>query len=171
MQVCKTTGRTREGVQHEVTVYFNNIADRDEVKAAARNRSPADQCGVSNEVPHHLRANYRALQDLTYRLKQKGPLRRNVRYNDETMDLEMAFSLCNKPWKVVLPAKAKAASTGKRNKRRALVSYSDLNSLLAAPDVVERRGRNNDDNNTNDTANNKDDEVYPAFVLMRTLGH
>ena len=117
----------------EVSVFFSNIADRDEVKSVARNLRPGDECSVNIEILHHLRGNYRALQNLVYRLKQKGQLKRSVRFNDEAMDLEMSFSLANAPWKTVLPGEARAAAVTD-GQRRNSVTYADLNELLTAPD-------------------------------------
>ena len=91
LQVKKSTGRLRDGVQDEVTVYFNNIADRDNFRLAARNLRPDDQCGINLVVPHHLRGNFRALQGLAFKLKKKGQLKRNVRFNDDNMEMEMSF--------------------------------------------------------------------------------
>lgn len=157
--VRKTQGRPREGVEHEVTVFFHNIADRDEVKAAARNLNPGEKCGVNIEVPHHLRGNYRVLQDLAFRLKKKGSLRRNIRFNDDALDLEMSFSLNNGPWQTVLPAEARA--TYKENERRNSVSFQDLNEMISGPDISPA------DNNTNTDRNaNKQTQDYPSLSVL-----
>lgn len=160
--------RQREGTLNEVTVYFNNVADRDEVKTAARNLRPGDECGVNIEVYHHLRGNFRALQNLAYRLKQKGQLKRNVTYNDETMDLEMSFSLNSGPWKTVLPGEARAAATV-TDQRQNSVTYADLNEMLAAPD-------NNEDSDVeiDEVVPNTRERSYPVLSLFnanaRSLG-
>ena len=155
--VMKTQGRARERIE-----FFNNITDRDEVKSAARNLNEGDKCGVNIEVPYQLRGNYRALQDLAFRLKKKGPLRRNIRFNDDLLDL--SFSLNNGQWQTVLPAEARA--TFKESERRNSVSFQDLNGMLAAPDV----DRSADNNMDCETDSIKTDQNYPTLSVLNANG-
>ena len=100
-------------------------------------------------------------------------MRRNVRFNEDVMDLEMSFSLNRAPWQIVLPTEARAAANSDGgNGRRGSVSYADLNELLAAPDMSP--GSNDRNVNSNENDENKSDDDYPAFSVLnanaRSLG-
>ena len=68
--------------------------------------------GVRLEIPYSLQPNLKVLGSVSYNLKKKYPqLKRNIKFDDEEMDLVLHFSTdpeSNIPWKKVRPAQAKA---------------------------------------------------------------
>ena len=75
-------------IKGEVTVEFPSVELRDIVRGAAYNLAGMPEAGIRLEIPHHLMANFKALNAASYRLKQKyKDCRRNVKFDDEDMDL------------------------------------------------------------------------------------
>ena len=74
------------------------------------------------EIPETLRPNLRALESMSYLLKQSNPtLKRIIKYDDEVMDLVMDVKLNESaPWKKIRPEQAIQAK-----KNRAIPSRED----------------------------------------------
>ena len=60
-------------------------------------------------IPGHLEPHFKALEGLSYALKQRFPgLKRNIKYDDANMDLRLDFQIePQSDWRVVLPNQAK----------------------------------------------------------------
>ena len=100
--------------KNEVIVRFTTVEARDVVRSAATNLAGCGpEVGVRLEVPNHLRASMKAVQTLSYDLKQKHPgARRNVLYDDELMDLVLDFSIGDgHPWRRVTADQARRRSS------------------------------------------------------------
>ena len=80
-------------VKDEVIVAFQSTDVRDAVKSSARNLAGmGSDYGVRLELPDHLKSAMKALQAVSYEVKKKYPqARRNVLFDDETMDLVLDF--------------------------------------------------------------------------------
>ena len=87
---------------------------RDTVKSAAINLAGRDAIGIRIEIPSHLKASFRHLDNLCFELKKRYPnLKRNVRYDDDK--LELFADVCldeGKPWKKMVPDSAREAKIG-----------------------------------------------------------
>ena len=117
---------------------FPDVETRDVVRAAAPKLAGKKNMGMCLEIPESLRPNLRALESMSYMLKQSHPtLKRNIKYDDEEMDLVMDVKLNESAlWKKIRPDQAKEAKRG-----RALPSWEDtvelnssaLQSMLSTP--------------------------------------
>ena len=96
--------------------------------------------GIRLEVPQHLQSSLKALEAVSYALKQKHPnMRRNVRFDDSMLDLVLDF--CVDPtdpdpqWKKIRPAQAAQVRAKTLQKSRAAeeLTSDDLDSLLGQP--------------------------------------
>ena len=106
------TPRTPE--RNEALVTFANPNTRDAVKAVAVNLAGRSAVGIRIEVPSHLRANFRHLDNLCFELKKKYPqLKRNIRFDDDKLDLfaDVLFEE-GKKWKKMLPEACREAKIG-----------------------------------------------------------
>ena len=86
----------------EAVVHFRSVEVRDAIKSAARNLAgKGSTYGIRLELPNHLKSAMRALQSVSFDLKSKYPqARRNVLFEDESMDLVLDFCLEEGgPWK------------------------------------------------------------------------
>ena len=81
------------------------------------------------EIPESLRPSLRALESMSYMLKQSNPsLKRNIKYDDEVMDLVMDIRLNESAqWRKVRPEQAMDAK-----KNRAMPSREDQVELDSA---------------------------------------
>ena len=96
-------------IRGEVIVSFQSVDVRDAVKGSARNLAGKGRdYGVRLELPNHLKSAMKALQSASFEIKSRfGEARRNVLFDDETMDLVLDFSIGEgKPWKRMSSAQA-----------------------------------------------------------------
>ena len=97
-------------VKDEVVVAYQTTDIRDAVKSAARNLAgKGSDYGVRLELPDHLKSAMKSLQAVSYEIKKKYPLaRRNVLFDDETMDLVLDFCVAEgASWRRMTSAQAK----------------------------------------------------------------
>ena len=80
-------------IKNEALVTFGSVEARDVVKGAARNLAgKGPEYGVRLELPNHLKSAMRAVQAVSYEIKKRYPgARRNVLFDDETMDVVLDF--------------------------------------------------------------------------------
>ena len=110
---------------------------RDAVKAASRELAGDPDAGIRLEIPVSLQPNLKALEAVSYQLKQKHPaLKRNIRFNDNKMDLILHFSVdptAGKPWRKLKPAQAKELKKemGTREGEAQDVTEEEMDDLLA----------------------------------------
>ena len=96
-------------IQGEVIVSFASTDVRDAIKGSAKNLAGKGRdYGVRLELPDHLKSAMKALQSASYEIRTKFPeARRNVLFDDETLDLVLDFSVGEgKPWKRMTSAQA-----------------------------------------------------------------
>ena len=94
----------------EVLVRFATVEARDIVRGSAPNLAGnGPEVGVGLEIPNNLRSAMKALQSLSFELKQKHPgARRNVLFDDDVLRLVLDFSLGEgKPWRRVTADQAR----------------------------------------------------------------
>ena len=134
-------------IKDEVIVSYHSTDVRDAVKAAAKNLAGKGRdFGVRLELPNHLKSAMKALQSVSYELKTKFPeARRNVLFDDETMDLVLDF--CTRegePWKRLNSAQASARKKKKPAESGSKSSLRDgeLESLLDGSEEEEEHGIN-----------------------------
>ena len=86
-------------------------------------------CIRDREIPESLRPSLRALESMSYLLKQSNPsLKRNIKYDDEVMDLVMDIKLNEStPWWKIRPEQAMDTK-----KNRAMPSQEDQVELNSA---------------------------------------
>ena len=123
-------------IQDEVIVSYQSSEVRDAVKGAAKNLAGKGQSyGVRLELPNHLKTAMSALQSASFEIKQKFPqARRNVLFDDGTMDLVLDFSTGEgKPWKRITSTQArdrKKKAPARETAGRATLGDGELDSLL-----------------------------------------
>ena len=117
----------------EVLVVFDSKEDRDLVKAAGPSLAGRAGVGMTLHVPGHLLDNLNALNNVGYYIKQNnGGVRRNVKFDDENMDIFMDIKIGDQ-WRRITPAEAKqAASAAPRDSGRGSrnLSVEDLSTLV-----------------------------------------
>ena len=91
---------------------------RDAVRGAARNLAgKGPDYGIRLELPNHLKSTMKTLQSVSYDIKKRHPgSRRNVLFDDESMDLVLDICVDGDSWRRVTSAQAKARS--KKTKAR-----------------------------------------------------
>ena len=139
--------RIKNSVRDEVLVRFDSVRDRDDVRSFAKNLERKGR-GLRLEVPDHLWANFRALQELGYELKQKNDkLRRNILFDDSNSDLKMDITSDSVVWKTVLPDEARKSLQRCRPSRTRRVSLSreELDSMLGGRVGNEPEAMEDDD--------------------------
>ena len=96
--------------RHEALVQFKTVEARDAVRGAAVNLAgKGSEVGIRLEIPNRLRSSMKALQSLSFDIKTKHTTaRRNILFDDESMDLVLDFSLGEgQAWRRVSSAQAK----------------------------------------------------------------
>ena len=119
-------------IRDEVLVRFESARERDDVRSFAKNLERKGR-GLRLEVPDHLWANFRILQQLGYELKLKNPnLRRNVLFDDAKSDLKMDITSDGTTWKTIYPAEARSSLEKCRpsRARRLSMGQGELDSML-----------------------------------------
>ena len=112
--------------QKEMIVRFPSVETRYLVKGAARNlSSKGKEYRVRHKLPDFLKIAMSNLQAVWYEIRQRHPeARRNVRFDDENMDLVLDFSLREgDPWKT--QAKQKKPKNSRSEERGVLDSEID----------------------------------------------
>ena len=124
--------------KNEMLVSFPTIEARDVVRGAATNLAGCGpDYGVRLEVANHHRGDMKALQSLSYDLKQKYPeARRNVLYDDDGQCLVLDFCLGEgQQWRRLTAEQARRRSknlTGSGSQGRSVVDDGELDDILGA---------------------------------------
>ena len=79
----------------EVRVTFQSKQVRDVVQAKASNLANyGEEAGMRIHLPDHLQKDFKVLMNLAFDLKKRNPqLRRNVKFDEETMNLYMDMQI------------------------------------------------------------------------------
>ena len=137
-------------IEDEVSVEFSSVELRDVVKSAAYNLAQERNAGIRLEVAHHLMSNFKALNRASYRLKQKfSACKRNVRYDDERLDLVLDFKPSEKSGRKRLrPDQAREMNKSEGEAEE--MSAVDVSEMLEASDNEDDTltGANNDGQDT-----------------------
>ena len=103
---------------HQALITFENSRQRDIIKSAASKLTDRE-VGIQMDPPDHLRSHYQTFQALAYQLKLKHPkLKRNVKFCDAELDLEMDFNLGDGRWRTISITDAREALKEARSKPR-----------------------------------------------------
>ena len=61
------------------------------------------------EVPHHLKSDFRVLEDICFQMKKTHPnMKRSVKFDDDRLGLMVDVNLVGDDWKRIRPDQAKA---------------------------------------------------------------
>ena len=133
--------RNQGNINNEVTVEFPSIELRDVVRAAAYNLAGHPGAGIRLEVPHHLMANFKALNSAAYKLKTRySGCKRNIKYDDELCDLVLDFKTDeDSGWKRIRPSQAKEFLKDNGGAANEL-SVADLTELLGECEGEQEEG-------------------------------
>lgn len=117
-------------IRFEVSVEFPSVEVRDAVRNAAFNLAGHADSGIRLEIPHHLMANFKALNNASYKLRQKFPgCKRNIKYDDEACDLVLDFRTGQaSQWRTLTAGEAKKMAREDGGIDR--ISAADLSELL-----------------------------------------
>ena len=145
--------RADSPAQNQVIVTFDNVRERDEVRAKASNLKGGDRAtGCQLEPPDHLRGHFKAFQNLAFCLKKKTPsLKRNVKFDDEERTLVMDINMDGN-WKTVRHEVAKGMLKLKSQGSDAM-SRQQLRDFLNNSDLMQS---DNEDVDMTDDDSNKD---------------
>ena len=81
-------------LDHEVIAVFGSIEIRDAVRRPAKTLAGTSDAGNCLEIPLYLQPSLKALEAISYGLKQKNPgIRRSIKYDDQEMDLVLDFNV------------------------------------------------------------------------------
>ena len=98
-------------INGEVSVLFATVEVRDAVRRAAKELAGDPGAGIRLEIPQNLQPSLKALEAISYSLKQKnGKVKRNIKFDDADMDLVLDFNIDpegNGTWKRVTADQAK----------------------------------------------------------------
>ena len=80
-------------IEHKVTVLFSSVQVRDAVRRGAKELAGDRDAGVRLEIPYSMQSSLKALESVSYHLKQKHPkIRRNIKFDDDEMSLVLDFN-------------------------------------------------------------------------------
>ena len=80
-------------IQDVVVVVFADQEVRDAVKRAAKELAGDTEAGMRLELPRRLQPSLKALESVSYALKQRNKeMKRNIKFDDEAMDLVLDFN-------------------------------------------------------------------------------
>ena len=119
-------------ISDEVIAVFSTVAVRDAIKRAARELGGEAGFGIRHEIPNALQSSLKALEALSFHLKQKHPgIKRNIKFDDMTKDLVLDFSINPDAgdWKRVTATQAVQMKT-KFSRGNTEVTNNELESLL-----------------------------------------
>ena len=131
--------RRQDKCPDEVTVVFPTKEIRDVVRGKAANLAllPKDvKAGIRLEVPDFLQENFKALEQIGYRIKRNNPeARRNIIFDDARHDLALDVKAgSDVEWCRILPENAKQAR--RRVPRSAGASSSSFQRLFLDTDGI-----------------------------------
>ena len=95
--------------------------------------------GIRLEIPYSMQSKLKALESVSYNLKKKFPeIRRNIKYDDDTMDLVLDFNTHPDDggnWKQVTSEQARQMKTRMKASagQAAAVTVGELTGLLEDP--------------------------------------
>ena len=93
----------------EIITVFSSIDVRDAVRGAARELAGHPDAGIRLEIPTFLQPSLKALEAVSYNLKKKTDIKRNIKFDDGELDLVLDFCVSPEieaPWRRVRPAQA-----------------------------------------------------------------
>ena len=128
----------RSKIKNEVVVVFSSTEVRDAVKGSARELAGHPNAGIRLEIPFALQPSLKALESVSYRLKQKYPdIKRNIKFDDDEKDLVLDFCTdpsSEAPWRKVRPAQAKAMKKklGGGGSQSLAVTEDELNQMIGS---------------------------------------
>ena len=92
--IKRVAGATGSKYENEVTVLFSSVQVRDAVRRGAKELAGDKDAGIRLEVPYAMQSSLKALDAVSYHLKQKHPrIRRNIKFDDDEMSLVLDFNL------------------------------------------------------------------------------
>ena len=119
-------------ISNEVIAVFSTVAVRDAIKRAAKELGGEAGFGIRHEIPNALQTSLKALEALSFHLKQKHPgIKRNIKFDDVAKDLVLDFSLNPESgdWKRVSAVQA-VQMKSKFSRGKAAVTNNELEDLL-----------------------------------------
>ena len=132
--------------KNELLVRFNSVEARDVVRGDASNLAGrGSEVGIRLEVPNHLRASMKALQQVAYEIKTKHHgSKRNILFDDECMDLTLDFCLEEGGrWRRLSSGQARSKAKKITGGGRSAVKDDELDGILGTlrQTTLNRPGR------------------------------
>ena len=121
--------------KNEMLVRFKTVEARDIVRQAATNLVGRGQSyGIRLKIANHMKADMKALQVVSYDLKQRHPdARRNVLFDDDSLELVLDFSLREgAPWRRLTPGQAKMRKRKPEGDTSFRLGDHELDEILGA---------------------------------------
>ena len=99
----------RSKILNEAVVEFCSVPLRDSIKASAF-KLAGRRAGIRMEIPHFLKSDFNALQNISYRMKMANPeMKRSVKFDDDQLGLMLDIQLPGQDWRRIRPDQARAA--------------------------------------------------------------
>ena len=120
----------------EIIALFSSVEIRDAVRRAAKELGGTRDAGIRLEIPFNLQSSLKALEAVSYQLKQKNQgVKRNIKFDDSDMDLVLDFNVDPEGsgvWKWVSATQAKQMKQKINSAagQSSLLSNDELGSLM-----------------------------------------
>ena len=123
-------------IQDEVVVLFAEQEVRDAVRRSAKELAGDSSAGIRLEVPRSLQSSLKALEAVSFALKQKNKkMKRNIKFDDSIMDLVLDFNLDPEgggPWRTLKPDQARKFKGKIGSSGTADVEEDELDQMLGS---------------------------------------
>ena len=94
VSLSKVAAAPGSKITGEVIAVFATTDVRDAVRRAAKNLAGAPDTGIRLEIPNALQSSLKALEAVSYELRQKHPgIKRSIKFDDDQMDLVLDFNI------------------------------------------------------------------------------
>ena len=134
ISIKKVFAGPRSKIQNEIVAVFASSEVRDAIRRGARELAGDPDAGIRLEIPGHLQTSLKALEAVSFGLKQPK-MRRNVKFDDAELDLVLDFSLDpdgGAPWRKIRPAQAITAKAKLGKSGAGEVNDDELDTMLSA---------------------------------------
>ena len=93
LSVKRVAAAPNAKITGEVIAVFSTVEVRDAVRRAAKELAGSTDSGIRLEIPYFLQPSLKALESVSFNLKQKNPkIKRSIKYDDDAMDLVLDFN-------------------------------------------------------------------------------
>ena len=141
LQVERIPYGPKSKIRDEMLIRFRTVEARDVVRGAATNLAGlGPNYGIRLEIANHMKTDMKALQAVSYDIKQRHrDARRNVLFDDDSMELVLDFCLSEgAAWKRLTAGQARSRKRQTRGPTaRAGLDEGELDEILGAQPMAQ----------------------------------